>query len=501
MKREGAIETPYNGSAWGLIDQTALTAGRHKPPQFPLEVLGPYWSQWVLERAKGTSAPVDYVACSLIPAAAALIGNARNIVLGPDWKEPPILWMCQVGDPSSGKSPALESVMSILRELERELGVGFQDVLAQWSTESLSAKYTLATWEDEVKESVKLNAAPPNRPEGAVIPEKPVLPRLIIMDTTPEALGSQMRAHPKGLLFFRDELSGFFAGFNRYGGNGERALWLETFHGRPYSIDRIKHDEPIQIPRLSASIIGGIQPDRLLTTLFAGDDDGMASRFLYCWPDGVGPQRSDGIQDDGSAGAALRRLMNLSMAVDEYGDKVPTLLSLTEEAADALYKYRVSVHQESKDAAGFYAGHLGKAPGLLGRLALVLTYLWWSATDAPEPRTVSEKGIGFAAHLMTAYFSPMAMRAFGDAARPEGDRHAAAIARRIVKKKLSKINASDIRRKWNIPGLTDAPKVMVALRVLEETNCIRPAPSRLGDTPGRHSSDYEVNPALLEASL
>ena len=46
------------------------------------------------------------------------------------------------------------------------------------------------------------------------------MPRLCLSDTTPEALGRLMAAHPKGLLFYRDELSGLLGGFDRYGGGG-----------------------------------------------------------------------------------------------------------------------------------------------------------------------------------------------------------------------------------------------------------------------------------------
>ena len=41
--------------------------------------------------------------------------------------------------------------------------------------------------------------------------------------------------------------------------------------------------------------------------------------------------------------------------------------------------------------------------------------------------------------------------------------------------------------------------VMAALRVLEDGGWIRPAPFRQGQTPGRLSTDYEVNPRVLEA--
>jgi hypothetical protein len=47
----------------------------------------------------------------------------------------------------------------------------------------------------------------------------------------------------------------------------------------------VKDVEAVRVPFLSVGIVGGIQPDRLVSLLFTRDDDGMAARFLYAWPE------------------------------------------------------------------------------------------------------------------------------------------------------------------------------------------------------------------------
>jgi len=500
MTKLGAIETEYQPN-WDLTDLTVLTAGRYKAPAFPLEALGEFWAGWVSAHAEIASAPVDYVGCSLLAAIGSLIGNARNVSPWPGWTEPSVIWINLVGNPSSGKSPALDAPLALMRKLEGELGVDHPETIRQWEAQREAAKAKRGVWETEVKTAVDNGSSPPDMPADADCPDKPVMPRLCLSDTTPEALGRLMAAHPKGLLFYRDELSGLLGGFDRYGGGGERAMWLEAFQARPYTIDRVKHGEPIRIPNLSLSIVGGIQPDKLTATLLTGDDDGMAARFLYCWPEPVRPTRPNCVVNDDAALRAFRALMNLRMGEDEDGNFFPVTVRFADDAAALLQEFRESNHPEGQAAAGLYAGHVGKLPGLVARLSLVLTYLRWAVEGGAEPDSISKGTVGYAAHLVDAYFKPMSRRAFGDAALPEVDRHAASIARYIVRKKLTDINASTIRRNWKLPGLREARKVEAALKVLEETNSIRPTPSRAGTTPGRRTSDYEVNPQLLEATL
>jgi len=93
-----------------------------------------------------------------------------------------------------------------------------------------------------------------------------------------------MEAHPKGLMFYRDQLAGFLGAFDKFGGGGsDRAFWAECYNGNFYAVDRVKHAQPIHIPHLAVSVVGGIQPDRLNSLLLNGDDDGLPARFA-CAP-------------------------------------------------------------------------------------------------------------------------------------------------------------------------------------------------------------------------
>jgi hypothetical protein len=479
-------------------DRSIITERRRPAPALLLEIFGE-WRPWIEATAESTASPPDYVACALIATAASLIGNARRVTPWPDWSEPSALWVGLVGKPSSGKSPAIAPLIEKLRRMEDELAVDYEVTLRRWQTEKQAAKCRQEDWEVDLERAVNEGRDVPAMPVAAVEPEKPARPRLMVADTTKEAVCDVLAGQPRGVLASRDELAGWLGSFDRYGGSGERAFWLEAFGGRPYVVDRAKFERPLRIPHLTVSVLGGIQPDKLDSTLMSGDDDGLPSRFLFTWPEPISPRRPTRVADHTAAVAGLRRLLSLDMGCDASNNPVPVELPLSPAAVDLFEGWRQKHFAETDSATGMLAGHFGKYPGLLLRIALVLEHLWWSLSAGAAPTEISTDSVAGAAALLDDYFRPMAERAYGDAALPEADRLAATLGRWIMRERPETVNASDIRRRLRLPGLSEASKVQLALRTLEEADWLRPRPSRGGNTPGRQKSDYDVNPLLWEA--
>ena len=181
---------------WQHPDLSYLGSGRTAPPAFPLDALGEAWSPWCAGHAQARGVPVDYVAGTLLAATAALIGNRRWPQASKEWREPPVLWVALVGAPGSGKTPAQEPVLDLVRALERDAAT-----------------------------------------------------RLLISGTNPAAIGPLLREHPAGLLLHRDELGGWLGKLNRDAGDGgERELWLASHGGRRYGLDRLKDPWPASLP-------------------------------------------------------------------------------------------------------------------------------------------------------------------------------------------------------------------------------------------------------------
>ena len=480
-------------------DLSVLRQFRRTPPAIPLDAFGPFWSNWLSAAAMGAGAPVDYTAAALLASVSSLIGNARWVTPWQGWQEPPLLWIGLVGNPGDGKSPGVDPVFELLCTLETEIAGDFDSVILQHETAKVAAKVTRDLWQDDVKEAVKQGTLPPTMPEGALEPDIPNRPRLRISDVTPEALGKLLSAHPKGLLFSRDELSGWLGSFDRYGGSGsERAMWIEAYGGRPFIIDRIKLGEPIKIPHLSVSVLGTIQPDKLVSALLKGVDDGLSGRFIWVWPDPLPPSRPTVSVENDPALNALRRICALQMVENDQGISHPAILPLSSEASDRFQEWREEhCIDDTAGTAGLVASANAKMPGRVIRMAIVLEYLWWSAKpNDPEPSEISTTALVYSAALAEDYFKPMSERVYGDASLPEQDRQAATLARWIKRERPNVINVRDLRRKVRLPGLTETKDAEAALRSLAEANWVFLPEHE--HKRGQPKKDWRVNPHLWE---
>jgi Protein of unknown function (DUF3987) len=242
--------------AWPMPDMEILTEGRRPAPPFPTDILGPVWSEWVIEAAEDKGAPVDYVTAALLATTSALIGNSRWVTAWRDrqdaWREPSVIWCASIGSPSSGKSPANDAVLDLVSVLDLDMAETFPEMQRDYDTDKEAARIRRKTWESQVEDAVKAGHVPPQRPANADEPPAPTRPRIRIMDATPEANAALLAVNPRGLLLHRDELAGYITGFGRYGTAGaDRAFAIESYGGRPFVIDRRKQNgEPLISPRV-----------------------------------------------------------------------------------------------------------------------------------------------------------------------------------------------------------------------------------------------------------
>lgn len=478
-------------------DLSILNDERPRLPPIDLSYLGPLWTDWISATAEAAGCRVDYPAAALLTGAASLIGNARRVSPWQGWKEPCALWLGMIGRPSDNKSPGLDAVAGLLSALSAELMPSHEDALRSFEAMKAEAREKRELWEGEVKTAVKHGVSAPVMPTDAVEPEPPPEPRLVVGDSTVEALAALLKGNPKGLLVRRDELAGWLASFDRYAGGGDRQFWLEAFGGRPFQIDRVKHGKGgLRIPALLVSVLGGIQPDRLESLLLRNDDDGLPARFLWVWPERLPPAIPSKAPNNMIALNALRRLRDLQMTVNEYGERCPVVMPLSEGAIAAFQTWRVDHDAETGDAIGMLAGAYGKMPGLVLRLALILEHLRWATEGTQEPQEISAAALCFSCELINSYFKPIANGVFRGISRPKSDRDAATLASWIRKNRIRQFNAKEVRRTANLPGLKESAAMMSAIEVLKDAHWIIPTGTREGPTVGRAKADFSVNPEV-----
>lgn len=480
---------------WGSPDLSILDEGRRAPPSMPPAMFGNAWAE--LERiAADKGAPVDYVALGWLAVAASLIGSKRRAVpyLGSSWEEPSILWLGLVGDPSHNKSPALDPLHNILRKLEDEKTDEHADAVNVWRADCERAKVEHAQWQEQLKTATKEGLGTPPLPDGATEPEKPHRRRYVVQDATPESLGGILVGNPEGTLLIRDELAGWIEGFDRYNAGG-RTYWLEAYGGRSYTIDR-KSTEPLRLPYNGVNVIGGIQPGRLADVLLGVTDDGLAARLLFTWPNRRPWSRPSSTANLGGFEAAARRLDLLDWEPGEFGKREAVKVLLSAEAADVFDRCQQFYRDREQEASGLLKSFTGKLSGLTLRLALASEFARWAYEGGALPSTISADTLEAVGDFVAGYALPMAERVYGDAALPAVERNAATLAKHIQRNKLKAINSRDLMREDRLPGLREAASLDPAIEALCEAGWLRPDPHRKGNTTGRSSKDYAVNPAI-----
>jgi len=408
-----------NEGQWPDPDMAVIRPERPPAPETTkkeFSVVFGEWASWIKQAAEVKNAHEDYVALALLTTASAIIGNTRWAVPWDGWKEPPVLWGMLIGDPSSGKSPALDAVLDPLKEIDNELTRQYKEERAAWQDKDEVARLVLSQWKAEANAALSDGGGAPTKPNDADAGKAPIRKRVRITDATTEKVAELLASTWRGLLLSRDELSGWLSSMDRYSGGGDRPFWLEAFGGRTYTVDRKNNPEPVTVEHLSVSVLGGTQPDKLDSLLIKSDDDGLTARFLTVFPDQIPLKRPSGSIDEEFLVEALKRMHRLEPAIDEHGAQRPFFLHLDEDAQTALHDFRIECRAWEAETTGFMKSHVGKLPGLSVRVALVLAVLDWSTSDGTMPlSSISKAHIGRACHYVGEHLRQHAFRAYGAA--------------------------------------------------------------------------------------
>lgn len=492
--------TPFNPAGdWAKPDTSIIRPERPPAPEMSDSefnaVFGP-WAAWLRTAAEVKGAHVDFVALALLSTASAIIGNARWAVPWEGWKEPPMLWGMLIGDPSAGKSPALDAILDPVKQIDNALSAEYLTNRKEWNDKDEVAKLILAKWKSDAKAAIGEGDEPPIKPRDADAGAPPVRGRIRITDTTTEKAAALMSEGWRGLLLSRDELSGWLGSMDRYSGGGDRPFWLEAYGGRSFTVDRKNSPEPVMVDHLSIAILGGTQPDKLDSLLLNSDDDGLLARFLTVYPAQVLLSRPTAKLDTATAQQAMERLRALEPTIDDQGEKRPYFLHLDPQAQDALQAFRQQCREWEQDASGLMKSHIGKLPGMAVRVATVLALLDYSIDSGPAVQSISAGHLGRACHYLGEHLRKHAHRSYGAASMPQEVRAASRIGEIIKAEGMRQISTREIQRR-GLVGLQSAKEIGPAFNVLQDAGWIAPIQQ---SGPGRPAKSYAVNPHLEGAS-
>jgi hypothetical protein len=320
---------------------------RYVVPPFPLDVLPAFLRRYVEQQAHSIGACKSGIAMAALTAASAAISHDFRLKMlrTGDWHARPRLWSVLVGDPSDKKSPIVSAVTAPLHERDIKASTAYARAYAAWE-EAVESKQ--ASRRDQ--------------------PAKPA--RHVVQDITAEKLSEILSRSDRGTLVQRDELAGWIGSMEQYkGGKGagsaDRAHWIKAYDGGRYTVDRVKGE--IVLSNFSVSFLGAVQPDRL-AELGNLTSDGLLQRFL---PVMLGKPN-------------LPQETETEATAEEYDRVLNYLASMTgarvlcsPDAHEVVRGFQAYIHE--LEQSGVFSkgmtGFLGKLPGVLGSLTLVLHLL------------------------------------------------------------------------------------------------------------------------------
>ncbi|MDP9471012.1 MAG: YfjI family protein [Chloroflexota bacterium] len=311
--------------------------------------------RYIADGAEAINVPPDMIAVPFLGFTAGVMGNTRAVIVKPGWIERPNLWLAVIGNPGSGKSPALDYARQPLDELQREAWERHRADVTEHEIALAAAKAT------------KGNTEPP--------PEPPVLEHFFSTDVTTEALASILSTSP-GVSVVRDELVGWVKSHDAYRRGGDRQNYLSLWAGAPLKVDR-KGTAPLYVPHPCVPIIGGIQPD-LLSDL--GEEakrrDGFVERILMVWPTARPIRWNESPIDASAAREVVSIFRRLRLPVTESSVGV---IGFDPEARQVFGRWYEENGRITEESQGVASGCYAKYPGQLARIALVLHALRYSS--------------------------------------------------------------------------------------------------------------------------
>lgn len=478
---------------------------------------------WLADVSHRMQTPPDFAAISAIVITGSTIG--AGCAIRPkrldDWEVIPNVWGACIGRPSVVlKSPSMKEPMQLLERLQAEYNKRYEQEKAGAEFDELAIKAMV----DDVKDKLS-KAAKGKGKDGVFNPDDIAKLKGDYMELTQNATPKPKKRlfktneisiqsmtvlqnqNPRGILVFRDELTGLLVKWDREDGADERAYFLEGWNGNGSYTDFKIGRGLTDAASICISLLGGIQPDKLKRYLYQamkGNNDGLMQRLqLAVWPDEPESwQLVDTIPNKSDKQKAYDILQALAeMNFTRYGaikgeyDDRPYFRF--DDAGQAVFNQWLTELQTVKlqrEENPLMVEHFGKFRSLMPSLALIFHLI--DIADGKASGPVTERAALLAVEWC-AYLESHARRIYAMAESPE---HEAAV--RLADKIKAKCLPSPFTCKavydkgWH--GLKDRQEVEAACNILIDENWLMMERKPVGKLGGRPPlPEYHINPVFL----
>lgn len=333
-------------------------------------------------KLRAASFPVNPVMLvpPLLSICASIYGKRGKVRVKGTWKEPLIIWVGTVAEPSALKSPVASAMMAPLKRIYAESLERHRQVKAEYDEAAEDTKKQRDALKAQIQGIRKRKVTPESKAELAAAqaamkelgdPEPPASPREYFVKSVTWAKLGEICQQPstKGLVNYRDELEAWFNELDR--DPQLRSEWLELWPGECIKLDRKVADSAFA-EETAVSIFGNTTPDNIrarIGTEYEEDQqagDGMWCRLLWCFPPHVTPIWVD---EDHSINDILGSVYR---GIDELpeGD-----ISVSTQAKEMLAAMSTQYAKDATDSDSARAAFIGKLRGYLWRFAGLLNVI------------------------------------------------------------------------------------------------------------------------------
>ena len=500
-----------------LIDENGRNWTEPRALPDPLPEVMPYDSELlpaivgdaVADVAHRMQSPPDYVACALLVAMGAVVGNRIGIRPKQNdlWLVVPNLWGCIIGRPSMKKSPSAAFAEGLIRFIEDQDRKRIEPEIENAKCSELLAEHRKKVIEKELRVAVQDNECQEKQNDLAKsllaneAIELPSSRRIITTDSTMPKLVDLLNENPLGMALWRDELISWMRGLDREDQAGDRQNYLTLWNGYGrINVDRIGRGETVcESPCLSifgCATPGGIG-EYVQSALRGGrGDDGLLQRFqVTVWPD-----EPDEIQvvDQKPDQRALQRVQDLFERLAEFNSRdvadslcVPNEIPWMRFSPDAQGVFNQWLEDKiqrcrAESMPEAIESHLAKFDKLVPSIALLIELCEGPAGSVTK-RSV-ERAVKWA-----RYLESHAMRLYAVAACPERVLASPLLNRLLDWDKERPIRVRDIRQKgWR--GLSDPKAIESTLEALEAEGWLQSIEDGKSSKGGRPTISYVMHP-------
>ena len=320
IEAEALPPKPNASEAEAFAEPLLINAEELEIPEYPFHVFPEDVRQFIQKQADAMNTYPEWLANSLLAFTGGTVGKNVYLQVTDTWKVYGGIWGIIVGDPSTGKSPAINAIKQFVDVLQSE---AFEEFYKDKETYKRQLEDYRNTKKND-KETYSL--------------AEPIEPRVrhyLSTNPTIESIAPMLESSA-GITNSPDEIMTFLS-FDQYksGKGSEKTEYMTMYDSKPLKVDR-KNSDSIRVETPVVSVIGGIQPDVLIKEKWLWERaDGFIDRILWSYPSyEIYKVFKPNIHVELEVMQSLFRGLSFDQVID-----LPIKLTLSAEALDAYGKW------------------------------------------------------------------------------------------------------------------------------------------------------------------